>query len=826
MAEHPAERGLSQAEVQARLTQYGPNELSQERRWGFFTVLVSVLREPMFLLLLAAAGLYFLLGNAGEAATMLVFVLFVTGITIFQEWRTERALQALKDLSAPRATVIRDGEAQTIPSREVVPGDLLLLAEGERIAADADILQCSDLQVDESILTGESEAVWKVPVATAEPWRRDRVYAGTMALQGKALTHVIATGAQTEYGQIGKSLAELESRPTPLQVKTRRLVAGMGWLGLALFGGVVLLSAWRGHSWLESFVAGIALAMAMIPEEFPVVLTVFLALGAARLARRHALMRRVPSVETLGAATVLCVDKTGTLTQNRMTVRALVPAAGVQERDLARLAVLASETDPYDPMEQAIYAMAGHHGLDAPALHREAALLHEYSFHSDTKRMAHLWQVGEEVLLAAKGSPETLLPLCTLDPAAREHALHHAEVMAARGLRVLALAAARGITTPFAPDLSDYRLEFAGLLGLADPPREGAADAVAECRRAGIRVVMISGDHAATARAIGREVGLNHEGRALTGEAVDAMSDDELMAAVGEVDIFARVVPAHKLRIVQALRRRGEVVGMTGDGVNDAPALKEADIGVAMGQRGTEVARQAADMILLNDDFATIVHSIADGRRIYDNIKKAIAYIIAVHIPIAGLALLAPLLGLPLLLLPVHIVLLELILDPTCSIVFEAEPAEANLMTRPPRHPADPLLDWRMGLQVAIQGASILAASFLSYFLLLRSSAALPVARSFALVVLVLGNILLVLVSRSYHQPVWRTLGGVNYARYWVNGLATLAVVAAIYVPFLQRPFGTVALPLQMFLEAAGLAVLAIFWWELVKPLLWDSRKA
>ncbi|MGE5590331.1 MAG: cation-translocating P-type ATPase [Bacillota bacterium] len=483
MPAHGDGRGLSQAEAKRLLAEHGPNELTREEKRGFLRALATVLREPMFLLLLAAALLYFLLGDAHEAATMLGFVLFVSGITLLQEWRTEHALQALKDLATPLATVIRDGNPVVIPSLEVVPGDALVVSEGERVAADARILEFAGLQTDESLLTGESEPVWKVPddaQAPAEgPWRRDVLYAGTVALQGKALALVTATGTHTEYGKIGKALAEVQERPTPLQAKTRRLVAGMAWIGLALFALVVVLSFLRGLGWIDAFVAGIALAMGMIPEEFPVVLTVFLALGAWRLAQRKALMRRVPAVETLGAATVLCVDKTGTLTQNRMTVRSLATVEDLTSRApqlgraadsaLMRLAVLASDPSPTDPMEQAFITMAGSVGVDTQALQQQAPLVYSYPFSSETRRMGQVRRLEGGTLLAAKGSFESILPLCSLSPREEGALAAEAEAMASRGLRVLAVASSTAAAEPWEEDLTAYPFTFCGLVGLADP---------------------------------------------------------------------------------------------------------------------------------------------------------------------------------------------------------------------------------------------------------------------------------------------------------------------------------------------------------------------
>lgn len=851
--------GLTQEEAEARLRKWGPNELTESKPLNPLGTFIAVFKEPMFLLLVGALAAYLLLGEIHEAATMAVFVFFVVGITFVQEWRTEKTIQALKDLSAPKATVLRDGERRRIPTREVVPGDILILEEGERIAADGRLLEVADLAVDESILTGESEPVWKKAApdaahdgsgdgsgdgSTDEFWRRDTCYAGTMVVHGQGLAEVVATGAATQYGRIGKALAEVEERPTPLQVKIRQLVRAMAWLGLVLCVLVVIVTLARGAGWVNSVIAGITLAMAMIPEEFPVVLTVFLALGAWRLGQNRALIRRIPAVETLGSATVLCVDKTGTLTLNQMTVRGAYfggrdwqvddPEFARTARELLELGVLASETEPYDPMEKAFHDIARQSGCAPESVYEGRDFVHEYPFTPLNKMMGHIWQprsaarpandasnaraAQPKALLAVKGSPETVLPLCHLTPGERADVDVAVMRLARQGWRVLAFAKAEGVAAPFAADISDYTLAFVGLMALADPPRPGVREAVATCRQAGVRVVMITGDHAVTAQAIGREVGLAQCERVITGADIERMSDAELAEAVRHTDIFARVVPQHKLRIVRSLQHNGEITAMTGDGVNDAPALKEADIGIAMGRRGTEVARQAADMILLDDNFTTIVRSVEDGRRIYDNIRKAIAYIMVIHIPIAALALLVPALQLPLLLLPVHIVLLELLIDPTCSIVFEAEPAEANVMARPPRSPQEPLVNRRMIAKILLQGATVLLAALLPYVHLISSGASVELARTVAFATLVLSNIGLVLVNRSETQFALQGLVRTkNKARLWVNGITLIALIGIVYVPFLQKVFATAPLNLTQAGWAVGLAVAATFWWELVK---------
>ncbi|MBE3583169.1 MAG: cation-translocating P-type ATPase [Limnochordaceae bacterium] len=854
----PGEAGLTEEEARRRLQVEGPNELSLVRPATFWRRLFEVVKEPMFVLLLATASIYFLLGELQEGLIMLVFVGMVILVTFVQEWRTERALAALRELSAPKALVYRDRVWRQIPAQEVVPGDFVEVAEGERVPADLRLQAVADLCVDESLLTGEAEPIWKA--------QGDLCYAGTTVLQGQGWGTVEFTGQKTQYGQIGELLSTVAEHPTPLQSQIKVLVRQFFLAGIVCCLLVVMLVAWqqgRGSAgWTDAFLAGISLAMAMIPEEFPVVLTVFFALGAARLSRQQALVRRMPAVETLGSVQVLCVDKTGTLTENRMSVRSAIPWE-VDECQLATWAVLACEENPYDPMDLAIQRWSAQLGVQAQAVRQERRLAHEYPFRPADRWMGHIWQdKGGGYELAVKGAPETVLPLCGLNAAARQEVEGTVEQLASQGLRVLAVACSEpgepGLTPPFPQHLSEHRLRLVGLVGLADPPRAGVRQAVAACHEAGVRVVMITGDHAITAMAIGREVGLNSSGPVLTGEELERLSDEELDHFLSREDpgqavqICARVLPGQKLRLVRAFRRLGQVVAMTGDGVNDAPALKEADIGVAMGQRGTEVARGAAGLVLLDDNFVTIVGAIRQGRRIYDNIRKAVAYIGVAHLPIAGLALLAPMAGLPLFLWPVHIALLELLLDPTCSVVFEASPEEPDLMHQPPRSPRTPLVTGKLAGQVLTLGGALLAATFLVYQHALASGGTPTYARSLGLIALLLGNVGVVFTMSSEREPFWRAW--VRAVRWWAAArrargegveppgltaaavpppaetgvvrtraallLGTLAVLAlVIYLPPLQRMMGTEPLSAVEWGEATVAATASTFWWELVKAM-------
>ena len=681
---------------------------------------LGVFKEPMFLLLLIAATVYFLLGAPKDGAIMLVFVGFVASITFIQEWKTEKTMNALKDLTSPKVNTLRNGKNILIKSTELVPGDVVFLSEGERIPADCIVLEPSNFSVDESILTGESEYVMKVSTTQSEKstdyWKKDILYAGTLCVFGKCTAIVKFTGINTEYGKIGKAISEAKDEPTPLQKKVSILVKNIAIAGVILCISVMVASYFYSFNILNSILSGISLAMAIIPEEFPVVLTVFLSMGAYRLAKNNTLMRKISAVETLGSATVLCVDKTGTITQNKMKVKSIYSDGRIfnnedlKNQELSDLMVLSCEKDPYDPMEKAILEAANLSQLET--LYKYD-LSKKIAFDSKTKRMANIYIKDNTYYVAVKGSAETVLGLCNLDKQRMDEINIEIDKMASNGLRVLALADCT--SEKVYEDLECYELTFKALVGLQDPPKEGVEEAIKLCKKAGIRVVMITGDYSKTAMAIGEEIGLKFTDKVIVGNEIDSLSENELCEVVKSCDVFSRVIPEQKMKIVKALKKNGEIVAMTGDGVNDAPALKSADIGIAMGQRGTEVAKEAAHMILMDDNFTTIVKSVKDGRRVYDNIRKAMVYILIIHIPIAAMAMFAPLFNLPPLLLPMHIMLLELIIDPTCSIVFEGEPAEANIMENPPRPPQEPLLTRNLTIKVVLQGVVMFLAAFMPF---------------------------------------------------------------------------------------------------------------
>jgi len=785
--------GLTSAEAAARLAAEGPNALPSAGTRNIAAIVLEVLSEPMFLLLIAAAGIYLVLGDVREALVLGASVLVIIGITVAQARKAERALEALRDLSSPRAVVLRDGERRRIAGQEVVRGDLLLLAEGDRVPADARLESSNRLLVDESLLTGESLPVEKGP--------GERVYSGTLAAKGQARAVVEATGSRTELGRIGVSLATLEAEKTSLERETARIVKLVAGLGIALSVGLAALYAATRGDWLAAILAGLTLAMALLPEEFPVVLTVFLALGAWRISRHGVLTRRMPAIEMLGAATVLCVDKTGTLTENRMSVTETA-------QETVDVAALACELDAFDPMDHAIVAAAG---AQAARLRRDWRLERDYPLTGSFLAVCHAWRSPQGARrVALKGAPETVLALC-----ARPELLPQVREAARRGLRLLGVAEAAWDRPPL-DDPAGYPFRWVGFVALADPLRASVPEAVEQCRRAGIRVVMITGDFPGTALEIARQAGID-AAEALTGAEIGAMDDAELARAVRRVSVFARVAPQQKLRLVSAYKSAGDVVAMTGDGVNDAPALKAAHIGIAMGRRGTDVAREAAALVLLEDDFGSIVETVRLGRRIYENIRNAMRYIVSVHVPTAGMSFLPVAFGWPVFLFPVHIVFLEFVIDPACSIAFEAEPNEKGAMQRPPRAPGAPLFDARMLGASLAAGVTLLAAVFAVYWWALESGRGDGEVRALGFAAIVVGNVALIFVNRSRERLFHQTLREPNPALWAIAAAALGALAVSIYWPPACAIFRFAPLaPADMTIAAAA-GIAGVAWLELRK---------
>jgi Ca2+-transporting ATPase len=842
LARDPADAllGLGQAEVVERQRTDGFNELPGRDRRSLSASIFGLLREPMSLLLLVCGGVYLTLGDRQEAAMLLGFVVFIMALTLLQERKTERALEALRDLASPRALVIRDGRRARVAGRELVRDDLVVLAEGDRVPADAVILQERHLAADESLVTGESAPVRKVAWNGSQTFARPGgddlpfVFAGTLVTTGSGIARVHATGPRTEIGRMGQAMRTHEPQETVLQRETRRLVSKLAWLAGSLSALAAVGYGMASHDPLAGVLAGLSLAMAILPNEFPVVVTMFLALGAWRLSRRNVLARRIPAVESIGAVTVLCVDKTGTLTENRMAVSRILSNAKPFDLERHRseplpesthetveYSILASRRDPFDPMERAFKELGTTQLAGTEHLHDDWQLLREYPLTRERLAVVRVLRPPDRTALvvAAKGAPEAIAKLCAASDEERARLEKGVRALAADGLRVLAVARSQ-MEGPIPEDPGSLGLRWVGLVGLVDPVRSSVPTAVAECRRAGIRVVMITGDYPTTAEAIARRAGIDAR-QVVTGAELARMDDSELRSCARMTSVFARMLPEQKLRLVEALAANGEIVGMTGDGVNDAPALKAAHIGIAMGARGTDVAREAAGIVLLEDDFAALVHGVRVGRRIVDNLKKALAYILAVHLPIIGLTLVPIAMRAPLILMPIHIAFLHLVIDPACSVVFEAQPEETDVMRRPPRNPKEPLFGRRLLGVSALQGVSVLIVVLAVYLTALRLGEAEGEVRALTFAAFLFSSLGLIFTNRSWSRVI--PSSSLRDGALWIVTGGTLAFLGLVlYLPPLARLFGFASLgPVDLAVcFAAG--ALSITWFEVAKLFGWS----
>ncbi len=772
-------KGLTTIEAKARQQSQGYNALPDREKRSFIKIIVGVLTEPMIFLLVSVVVVYFLLGDKTEAMVLMVSVLVIIGIELYQDSKTEKALEALRGLASPSCNVIRDGKHMVIPSRELVVGDVFLVSEGERVPADAVLLDAENIMADESLLTGESIPVDKDEAVTDDEKKR-KIFSGSMIVKGHGMAEVTAIGGETEIGQIGSSLNTIKPEKTLLKREVDRVVKTLAVVAVAASVLLALVYWFTRGDLLHGFLAGLTLSIAILPEEFPVVLTVFMALGAWRLAKNNVLARKSQTIETLGSATVLCTDKTGTLTENCMQVDCVTDAHGSESihgsddyTQVVDYGVLASQIKPFDPMEEAfIKAGTGLHD-DISSVYGEMTIIKEYPLEESSLSVVHVWGNGEkQEVVALKGAPEVVFALCGVKGKHSEQLRLRVKELASKGLRVIAVA--KGAPRDELPKERDaYSYTFLGLVALADPIRAEAADAVALCRKAGIRVIMITGDYAETARRIGSVIGLDSE-RVVTGDDFAAMSESERDEVIKTTSIFSRVVPAQKLLIVNALKDNGEVVAMTGDGVNDAPALKSAHIGIAMGQRGTDVAREAASIVLLDDNFASIVQGVRTGRRIFANLQKAMIYILTVHMPIIMLSLVPVFFGWSLVLLPIHIVFIEFIIDPSCTLIFEGEDEEPDTMERPPRKLGSALFSRSMVLLSAVTGLFISGVIVVGHWLMLDMGWSEDKARAITFLLIILTNVLMILVI-SGKRVVAQAFGGGE-----VNALAIIVAIVAL----------------------------------------------
>jgi Ca2+-transporting ATPase len=837
--------GLSSEEVEKTLLSEGYNELPSSKSRNFITIALGVVKEPMFLLLVACGTLYMFLGDVQEGLMLLSFVFVIMGIEFYQEKKTEKALDALRDLASPRALVIRDGVEKRIAGREVVTGDILILQEGDRVPADATILSSVSLLADESLLTGEPVPVrkqdWDGKNPGVQPGGDDLpfVYSGSMIVQGSGVAQVSATGINTEIGKIGKAIGEVKEEPTRLKKEMGILVKRLAITGFVLCLLVIVVYTLTRGDLLKGFLAGITLAMAMLPEEFPVVLAIFLALGAWRMSKKNVLTRKPSAIETLGSATVLCTDKTGTLTLNKMTVHQLFNGTDFFMSDkenalpetfhrVVEYGILASQVNPFDPMEKAIARLGDQFLQGSEHVNHQWEMIREYPLSKELLAMSRVFseRTTGERNIAAKGAPEVICDLCHLSADLREKYAGAIEEMAGNGLRVLGVAMSKISSDVLPENQHDFEFEFLGLIGLSDPIRPEVKDAVAECYRAGIRVIMITGDYPVTAMNIAGQIGLRNPGICISGPELKAMTEEELGMRISNVNVFARVVPEQKLMLVNALKRNGEVVAMTGDGINDAPALKAAHIGIAMGEKGTDVAREAASLVLLDDNFASIVAGNAMGRRIFDNLQKALGYIFAIHVPIAGLSLIPILLmDLPLILWPIHIVFLELIIDPACSMIFEAEKEEKNVMDRPPRDIKEPFFGFKKIILSCMQGVGILVFVMGIYLYSHYSGHSEGQVRAMSFITLIAANIAFIMSNRSWTRSIFELITIRNKAAGWVIGGAVLFMILILNIPFCLKmfQFEQPGIADSMICIAAGL--LTITWFEVYKAVNFRRTK-
>jgi Ca2+-transporting ATPase len=830
-------KGLTTDQAKKKLHTEGTNNLPSSKRKNLFTIALGVIKEPMFILLVACGTLYVVMGDMREGIMLLGFVFVIMGIEFFQEKKTEKALDALKDMASPRALVIRDGIETRIAGFEVVTDDIIVLQEGDRVPADATVIRSVNLLADESLLTGEPVPVrkseWDGIEKNIQPGGDDLpfVYSGSMIVQGNGMARVTSIGINTEIGKIGKALEGVKEEPTRLKKEMGSLVKRLTMIAAVLCLLVIVGYTLTRGSLINGFLAGITLAMAVLPEEFPVILTVFMALGAWRMSKKKVLTRKPSAIETLGSATVLCTDKTGTLTQNKMTVTSLYNGKDFltvakgndfnpEFHEIIEYGVLSSQTNPFDPMEKAISSLGILYLKGTEHIHKNWKMIKEYPLSKELLAMSRVFSFKgtQEKIIATKGAPEAIFELCHLNAENKKRFSIAVEELAANGLRVLGVAKAK-INTKGLPEIQhDFTFDFIGLIGLSDPIRKNIKQAVKQCYKAGIRVIMITGDYPVTAKHIAMKIGLENSDICITGQELQVMSENELCEKIKEINVFARVVPEQKLKIVNALKKNKEIVAMTGDGINDAPALKSANIGIAMGEKGTDVAREASSLVLMDDNFLSIVGAIKLGRRIFDNLQKAFGYTFAIHVPIAGLSLFPILLGdFPIILWPVHIVFLELIIDPACSIIFEAEKEEINIMNRPPKKIDEPFFGANKILFSCLQGVGILLITLIIYFVGLHLGYENKEVRAMTFITLIVSNIAVIFTNRSWTDNIFKIIATPNKAVLWVAGGAIFFLMLILNIPFFLDLFQFHKLTFINIVICSLAGFTTIIWFEIYK---------
>ncbi len=824
--------GLTANEVTQLRIQYGYNEISSKGERSFFSRLLGVLLEPMIFLLISIGFLYYFIGDAMEAVMLSCSVVLIVMITLYQEGKTENALSALKNLASPRTNVIRDGVMRKVDGREIVPGDIIFLSEGDRVPADSEVLETDHLMMDESLLTGESVPILKTI--------SKEIFCGSLVVAGQAFCSVGQIGNQTQIGKIGQKIANEKQSKTLLEMEVARLVKGIFIFAIIVCCLLTIYLGLTTNDWTRGILAGLTLAIGILPEELPLVLTIFFAFGAYRLSKRSVLARKTSIIETLGAASVLCTDKTGTITQNKMTIKCLVGtnsevfdvsntlsnpmSEGIIE--LLKYGILASKSNAIDPMDKCFYEMVKEFKIQIDTIKSPLVIAKEFPISHQLLALTQVWNLPGEnetkYLVATKGAPEAVITLCRLSKNDADDILAQVTSLAKRGLRMLAVARSKEFVENIPDSPNEIEFEWLGLVGLEDPIRSEVPAAVRLAYQAGIRIIMITGDYPETAKNIATQIGLQNHNKVMTGNELNVLSDSEYRNAVLNCNIFARVSPDDKWRLVGVLKKEGEIVAMTGDGVNDAPALKTAHIGVAMGMRGTDVAREAAEIVLLDDSFSSILNAVEEGRHIYVNLKKALGYIIAVHIPIIGAAFFPTLFHLPnVILSAIHIVFLEMIIDPTSTLVFEKEPIELSTMASPPRDISRPLLDKNLFIVSLLQGLMSLTAVISTYYyvtlfeMTVSSNPLIPTTASF--VTLIFSNLLIILVNRNWSLTIFESIKVKNSALPYVMGGTLLFLFSAIYIPFLQSVFHFTSLSLRLVGACLIISILSIIWFEFGK---------
>ncbi len=823
-------KGLSDEAILSAARQYGFNQVKREKSNAFLELLLDLLKEPMVILLLVTSTIYFITGNKGDAIFLAVSIVFVTAISIFQDRRSRSALKKLKALTAPESKVIRNGKVISIRSEDIVMGDYMVIEEGASVAADGEIIRSNDFSVNESLLTGES-----LPVYKDSQSGDNHVYQGTIVTGGLAVAKVTAIGAQTRLGQIGTSLQTIKEEKTPLQLQIKNFVRKMVVLGIIIFLVVWGINFYRSHAILDSLLKALTLAMSILPEEIPVAFTTFMALGAWRLMKMGIIVRQMNTVETLGSATVICVDKTGTITENKMTLAGIyTPGGGIknmqendsfdeQEYELITTAMWASEPVPFDPMETALHRK--YEAIAAKDERSQYQMIHEYPLSGKPPMMTHIFENREGArIIAAKGAPEALIKVSRMTAAEKEETLDIIKRMADEGFRLLGVAAADFAGDTFPDDQHSFSFRFKGIVAFYDPPKQNIHKVFNDFYDAGIKVKIVTGDNKATTVAIAKQVGLRGIDGALTGDELLHIEEEKLNEAVRQTDIFARMFPEAKVKVINSLKAQQEIVAMTGDGVNDGPALKAAHIGIAMGKKGTEIAKTAASLILMNDDLSSMVSAVAMGRRIYGNLKKAIQYIISIHIPIILTVFLPLALGwvYPNIFSPVHIIFLELIMGPTCSIIYENEPMERNAMKEMPRPFTTTFFNWNELATSVMQGLMISAGTMVTYQYAVHSGAGEDLTRAMVFTTLITANIILTLVNRSFFYSILTTL------RY-KNQLVLLIIYATIALSVLilfVNPFASFfrfdIMNVRQTMVGIVTGIVSVIWFEGIK---WNKRR-